>query len=71
MLTATAGDIADQLKSVLTPTDAAVLTGGVAEYLAYSAREGLEPGVQGYWDDDLALARPWGFDLAGISVPVL
>jgi pimeloyl-ACP methyl ester carboxylesterase len=71
MLAATASDIADQLKSLLTPTDAAVLTGDVAEYLAYSAREGLGPSGQGYWDDSVALTRPWGFDLAGISVPVL
>jgi pimeloyl-ACP methyl ester carboxylesterase len=71
MLAATAGDIADQLKSLLTPADAAVLTGDVAEYLVYTGREGLGPGGQGWWDDSLSLARPWGFDLSGISVPVL
>ena len=71
MLSATADDIAAALKSLLTPTDAAVLTGAVAEYMVYSNREGLAPGSQGYWDDGRAMVFPWGFDLASISVPVL
>jgi pimeloyl-ACP methyl ester carboxylesterase len=71
MLAATAGDLADQLKTLLSPTDAAVLTGDVAEYLAYTSHEGLAPGSQGFWDDGVGVIEPWGFDLAGIAVPVL
>jgi pimeloyl-ACP methyl ester carboxylesterase len=71
MLAATAADLADQLKTLLTPTDAAVLTGDVAEYLVSSSRDGLAPGDQGFWDDSRAFAGPWGFDLADISIPVL
>ena len=59
------------MKSLLSPTDAAVLTGELAGYLAYSLQEGLAPGGQGWWDDGLAEAGPWGFELAQISVPVL
>ena len=70
-LVATADDVADGLKSLLTPTDAAVLTGEMAEYLAYSMREGLAPGIQGQWEDGCALLSPWGFELAQTSVPVL
>jgi pimeloyl-ACP methyl ester carboxylesterase len=71
MITATADDLASQLPTLLTPTDAAVLTGAVAEYLVYSARDGLAPGSEGFWDDSWAICQPWGFDVADISVPVL
>lgn len=70
-LAASATDLAEAMESLLTPTDAAVLTGGMAEYLAYVNHEGLAPGSQGWWDDGCAEAGPWGFELAGISVPVL
>lgn len=58
------------LESLLTPTDAAVLSGELADYLTSSARDGLAPGSQG-WIDDSCMERPWGFDLADIAVPVL
>ena len=70
-LAATAGDLAELLKTLLTPTDAAALTGEFAEYLVYTGHEGLAPGAQGWWDDGVALAGPWGFELSAIRVPVL
>jgi len=42
----------------------------LAEYLAASFREAVGGGVDGWRDDDLALTREWGFDLAIIDVPV-
>ena len=63
-------DMTKALESLLTPTDAAVLSGELADYLTSSAHEGLAPGSQG-WIDDSCMERPWGFDLAGIAVPVL
>jgi len=71
LMAATPADLASELTSLLTPTDAAVLTGDVAEYLVYSSREGLAPGSEGFWGDSWASCHPWGFDLADISVPVL
>jgi pimeloyl-ACP methyl ester carboxylesterase len=71
MLAATADELAAEFPSLLSPTDAMVLTGALAEYLVYSGREGLGPSGQGFWDDGRAFAAPWGFDLASISVPVL
>jgi pimeloyl-ACP methyl ester carboxylesterase len=71
MLTASPDDLVDGLKTLLSPTDAAVLTGELATYLASSMRDGLAPGGQGWWDDSRAEVSPWGFDLAQISVPVL
>ncbi len=71
-LAASPEDLTQQLESVLTPTDAAVLTGsGIADYLARCAHDGLAPGSEGWWDDSRAHVSPWGFDPADISVPVL
>src|SRR6266852_6380343 len=63
-------DAAKAIESLLTPTDAAALRGELAEYLTSSSQDGLAPGSQGWWDDN-CMVRPWGFDLAGITVPVL
>ena len=54
----TAADLLVLLKTLLTPTDAAALTGDLAEYLVYTGREGLAPGSQGWWDDGVAHASP-------------
>jgi pimeloyl-ACP methyl ester carboxylesterase len=70
-LAASAADLSERLKTQLTPTDAAALTGEFAEYLAYTGREGLAPGSQGWWDDGVAHASPWGFELSDIAIPVL
>jgi pimeloyl-ACP methyl ester carboxylesterase len=71
MLAVTGDDIAAQFETLLTPADAAVLTGDLAHYLASATRDGLAPGNEGWWDDSRALVASWGFDLAAISVPVL
>jgi len=63
-------DAAKAFESLLTPTDAAALRGDLAAYLISSEREALAPGSQGWWDDT-CLLKPWGFDLADITVPVL
>jgi pimeloyl-ACP methyl ester carboxylesterase len=63
-------DLATVLESLLTPTDAAVLRGELAEYLTSSAQDGQAPGSQGWWDDN-CIVRPWGFDLSDITIPVL
>ena len=71
MLAVSADDLAELLKTLLTPVDAAALTGEFAEYLTWTGREGLAPGSQGWWDDGMAHASPWGFELSAIRVPVL
>jgi pimeloyl-ACP methyl ester carboxylesterase len=43
----------------------------MAEFLTSSAHEGLAPGSQGMWDDACACVRPWGFEPADVSVPLL
>jgi pimeloyl-ACP methyl ester carboxylesterase len=49
----------------------AALTGAFAAYVAGSFRQALANGIWGWFDDDLAFSRPWGFDLASIDVPVV
>jgi pimeloyl-ACP methyl ester carboxylesterase len=61
----------ERLKTLLSPADAAVLTGAFAQHLVDSTRLGLAPGADGWWDDDVALLEPWGFDLGSIRTPVL
>jgi pimeloyl-ACP methyl ester carboxylesterase len=63
-------DMATEMESLLTPTDAAVLRGELAEYLVSSWQDGLAPGSEGWWEDSCT-DRPWGFDVADITVPVL
>ena len=70
-LATSASELAPALGSFLSPADAAALNDEMAEYLTYCDHEGLAPGSQGWWDDACAHARPWGFDLADICVPVL
>ena len=70
-LAASAADLAAMLRTLLSPTDASALTDGLAEFLTWSDHEGLAPGGQGWWDDSVAEAGPWGFELSAITVPVL
>jgi pimeloyl-ACP methyl ester carboxylesterase len=57
--------------SIVSPVDVAVLTGEVGEFVHAWLVGGQRAGYEGWLDDDLAFVRDWGFDLAGIRVPVL
>ncbi len=70
-LAASPQDLAEGMKTLLSPADAAVFTGDLAEYLSMSMKDGLAPGPEGWWEDGLAHLAPWGFDLGDITVPVL
>src|SRR4051794_12383227 len=63
--------LADAMRPHLSAVDAAALTGEFAAHLLATIRTGLEPGVDGWVDDDLAFLAPWGFDVGAIAVPVL
>jgi pimeloyl-ACP methyl ester carboxylesterase len=63
--------LADAIRPHLSDVDAAALTGELAAHLLDSMKTGLEPGIEGWIEDDLAFVSPWGFDLAEIDVPVL
>jgi pimeloyl-ACP methyl ester carboxylesterase len=67
---ATPQQLADEMRTLLSPPDVAALTGALAEHLYASFIEAIRPGVGGWLDDDLAFTRPWGFAVGGIAVPV-
>ena len=71
VLGASPAELVSGLKTLLSPTDAAALNDGLAEFLVYCDHEGLAPGNEGWWDDGVAHSSPWGFELSAISVPVL
>ena len=50
------GDLVDDV-------DRGALTGAFAEWIAASFREALRESYWGWFDDDMAFIRPWGFDL--------
>ncbi|HUN37445.1 MAG TPA: alpha/beta hydrolase [Trebonia sp.] len=65
----TAEGIVAAMESLLPEVDRAVLTGELGEDMAASFHAAMRSGVEGWLEDDLAFAQPWGFDLAEISVP--
>ncbi len=67
---ATPEQLAEGIKSLLSPVDAQALTGDLAQWLADSAHDGLAAGDQGWWDDGVSHLTDWGFDLEDIQVPV-
>jgi pimeloyl-ACP methyl ester carboxylesterase len=70
VLTTTLDQQTEMLKSLLSETDAAVLTGGFAEWLLRQEQTGLAPGDEGWWDHQVAQFSPWGFDLDAVAVRV-
>jgi pimeloyl-ACP methyl ester carboxylesterase len=71
LLATTPEQLVDVLTTLLGPADREALTGRAAAFLLDSARAGIESSLDGWVDDDLAFARPWGLELASIRVPVL
>ncbi len=62
--------LAEGMESLLSPVDAQVFSGELAEWLASSVHDGLAAGDQGWWDDGASHLTDWGFDLGEIRVPV-
>jgi pimeloyl-ACP methyl ester carboxylesterase len=57
--------------TVLSPLDQEIMTDEFAEWGFRIMSEGAAARFDGWRDDNLALVKPWGFDLADIRVPVL
>lgn len=63
-------EVAEAFGGLIDDVDRGSLTGDFAEEVALSTREGLRNSYWGWFDDDMAFSRPWGFELGTISVPV-
>jgi pimeloyl-ACP methyl ester carboxylesterase len=70
MATIEAEQIVAEWRSLISDVDAEQVTGEFGVNLAASLRSGFRHGPWGWFDDDLAFVRDWGFDLARISVPI-
>lgn len=66
----TAEELTSALGDLLPDADRKELVPSVAEEMAASIREALEPGAAGWRDDDMAFTTSWGFELDSINVPV-
>jgi pimeloyl-ACP methyl ester carboxylesterase len=66
----TGPQVLEQLGELVSPPDAAVLTGEYSEFVAAGFRHSLRSEIWGWFDDDLAILGEWGFDLGAINVPV-
>src|SRR6478735_8508479 len=64
----TADEVREAFGDLIDDVDRASLTGGFAEFAAASFREALRESYWGWFDDDMAMIRPWGFELASIGV---
>lgn len=71
LLEAKPEDLLEQWATILSDVDARAATGDLARYLIDSMDVGLRPSPDGYIDDSFAFVRPWCFDLASITSPVL
>jgi pimeloyl-ACP methyl ester carboxylesterase len=71
MLAATPEELVDVWSTLLGPADVAILDAEVAGFILENSRAGIEPSWTGWFDDEEAFVRPWGFDLSSIRIPVL
>jgi pimeloyl-ACP methyl ester carboxylesterase len=71
ILAATPDSLLEAWKTLLGPADVAVTNGRLARYLLDAMRDAIEESLDGWLDDDVAFATPWGFDLDSIRIPVL
>jgi pimeloyl-ACP methyl ester carboxylesterase len=66
----TGQEVAEAFGDLIDDVDRGSLTGQFADEVAASIRDGLRTGNWGWFDDDMAFSRPWGFELEPMRVPV-
>ena len=63
-------EVAEALGDLIDEVDRGALTGAFAEWTAATFREALRESYWGWFDDDMAFVKPWGFSLESIEMPV-
>ncbi len=63
-------DVGAALGDLVDEVDLGSIRDDFADWLAALFHEGLREGYWGWFDDDMAFTRPWGFDLGRIRGPV-
>jgi pimeloyl-ACP methyl ester carboxylesterase len=71
LMSITPEQLVEAWQSLLGPADVEVTNGRLAAYILDAMRDGIGQSLDGWFDDDIAFTRPWGFGLDAISVPVL
>lgn len=66
----TGPQLIDDFDEYLCETDRRCLTGEFLSYQLEGCAEIARDGIEGWFDDDLAMWKDWGFDLSRITVPV-
>jgi pimeloyl-ACP methyl ester carboxylesterase len=66
----TADEVAASLGDLVSDVDRSAINGESAAWLADVFRESVRNGIWGWYDDEVAFVRPWGFDLRDINAPV-
>lgn len=70
MADATPDQLVEAFGDLITAPDQAALAGGFAGYMSQASKAAVRNGIAGWRDDDLAVTASWGFDVAGITIPV-
>jgi pimeloyl-ACP methyl ester carboxylesterase len=63
-------EVSSALGDLVDHVDRSSIRDDFADWLAAVMREGLRESYWGWFDDDMAFAKPWGFDLGEIHTPV-
>ena len=71
MLEAGAPELFEYLQTLLSPVDAAALTPAMVEHFILSVHDAMGETSEGWMEDNFAIIRDWGFELAAIETPVL
>src|SRR3954463_7705548 len=65
-----AEELVDTMAGLLPPVDRDALSGGDADATIEAMHRSIRSGIWGWFDDDMAFLKDWGFPLDNIEAPV-